>query len=443
MKGFFSFVRRRKKKTKPLSSVADTASPFGSVGFGQYFPYDGHDQQTSTPSPFNSSRYRYALNEYLQTVEPLDGVTEESGCSSVLNNNDTHHPLSKKQQIEYHSKEDFVQSPEKDLDVPNRFPSHRHHRKLPDDTSITVDHFGPRSGNIIEVASSLSGCDPEAAVDDVKITYSKSIVIGVQSPPPPPPLRPNRLLASVVVPPIQFATPTLHSPDAADTQETISDCYFYDGGDGMYQGKLQRQPKNEPNMPDTTYEETYGDSYVGGPIRYIYPSGYHSLRPRSGPWKLSLLVFVTFSWLSVFIVGYCADMVDLSISYDTSIDDYSRKLETQWCGSTSVRMMWILSISITGIAAAYCSIIGYVQGRDFVVANCRSQPPGMSGKSDYYIKIEDMKKVSSHTKNEPNASHQSYQTGRTQSIYQADGTPQFWGDYIYRPTQAAVAVTSR
>jgi hypothetical protein len=29
------------------------------------------------------------------------------------------------------------------------------------------------------------------------------------------------------------------------------------------------------------------------------------------------------------------------------------------------------------------------------------------------------------------------------TIYQSDGTPQFWGAHIYRPTQAAVAVTSR
>jgi len=436
MKDFFSFVRRRKSRnSKPLSSVVDNSSPFGSEGFGQYFLYDGHDQQTFSLSPFSSSRYRYALNEYLQTVEPLDGVNESSVCS---NDRNIETPFR-----ESHHNESFVKSPER-VSVPKHPSIHLHQSSCAMGTSSNQGHFGSGSGNIIEATPSTTGCGLGTAVNEASIDSSSSVAFDVPAPPPPPPLlRPNRLLASAVVPPIPFGSPTLRSPDVTDAQETISDCYFYDGGDGMYQGKLQRQPNNEPNMPDTTYEELYGDAYIGGPIRYIYPSGYHSLRPRSGPWKLSLLVFVTFSWLSVFIVGYCADMVDLSISYDTSIDDYSRRLETQWCGSTSVRMMWILSISITGIAAAYCSIIGYVQGRDFVVANSRSQPPGMSGKSDYYIKIDDMKKASGQPKHTTSCSHQSYQTGQSRSIYQADGTPQFWGDYIYRPTQAAVAVTSR
>lgn len=427
MKEFFSFVRRRKgKKNTPLSSVVDNSSPFGSVGFGQHFLYDGHDQQSITLSPFSSSRYRYALNEYLQTVEPLDGINESSVCSYDRDIKESTRDIRQNEAV-------VPKHPTIPLPQSSCAPG----------TNSNQAHFGSGRGNI-EAVPSVEGCDLGTPLNEASIDASTSVAFNAAAPPPPPPLlRPNRLLASAVVPPIPFGSPMVRSPDITDAQETISDCYFYDGGDGTYQGKLQRQPNNEPNMPDTTYEESYGDAYIGGPIRYIYPSGYHSLRPRSGPWKLSLLVFVTFSWLSVFIVGYCADMVDLSISYDTSIDDYSRKLETQWCGSTSVRMMWILSISITGIAAAYCSIIGYVQGRDFVVANSRSQPPGMSGKSDYYIKIDDMKKASGYPKNATNYSQQSYQTGQGQSIYQADGTPQFWGDYIYRPTQAAVAVTSR
>jgi hypothetical protein len=44
------------------------------------------------------------------------------------------------------------------------------------------------------------------------------------------------------------------------------------------------------------------------------------------------------------------------------------------------------------------------------------------------------------------SAYSSYQEsgGRyVQSIYQSDGTPQFWGGHIYRPTQAAVAMTNR
>ena len=380
MKRVFGFVRRRKgKKTQPLSSEVDKASPFGSDGFVHYFPDDPADDD----SPFRSSNYHYALNEYLQTV--VEPGNDSMNCRSY-----------------------------------------------------PVD----QDKNILSMGSSQP--IPESVVDDDRSCEDNPLdikVIYAELPPPPPPPSHLRKDPSATYVPIMFVNSQENAPQTTE----YKDCYFFDGGDGMYQGKPQRQPINEPNMPDATYEETYGDSYVGGPIRYIYPSGYHSLRPRSGPWKLSLLVFATFSWLSVFIVGYCADMVDLSIAYDASIDDYSRKLETQWCGSTLVKMMWVLSLSITGIAAAYCSIIGYVQGRDFVVANCRSQPPGMpSGASDYYVKIEDMKKVAVRPHNRVTSSHHpSYQSGRDASIYQADGTPQFWGDYIYRPTQAAVAVTSR
>mmetsp|Transcript_49200 Transcript_49200/g.73150 ORF Transcript_49200/g.73150 Transcript_49200/m.73150 type:complete len:494 (-) Transcript_49200:156-1637(-) len=222
----------------------------------------------------------------------------------------------------------------------------------------------------------------------------------------------------------------------------------------------------EPEMPDATYEETYGDAYVGAPIRYIYPSGYQSMRPRSGPWKLSLLVFAIFLWLSLFIVGYCADMVDLTAYNNNSaeIDDDELVMETRWCGSRLLYFMWVVSLSITGLAAAYCSIIGYIKVRDFTVANCRSQPPGMVGKSDYYVRIDDANRASvesccndGHHGHDDDHSMQdgggeggesyqrssSHRTYYEKSIYQADGTPQFWGGHIYRPTQAAVAVTSR
>jgi hypothetical protein len=192
----------------------------------------------------------------------------------------------------------------------------------------------------------------------------------------------------------------------------------------------------EPEMPDTTYEEQYGDAYVGAPIKYIYPSGYQSMRPRGGPWKLSIAICALFTWLSVFIVGHCSDRVDQSQQYYAGeIDDDNLVIETRWCGSRLLYIMWVASMMITGLAAAYCSVIGYIKVRDFAVANGRSQPPGMVGQTDYYVRIADDagSVTGSITSSSP------YRT----TIYQADGTPQFWGGYIYRPTQAAVAVTSR
>ena len=196
-------------------------------------------------------------------------------------------------------------------------------------------------------------------------------------------------------------------------------------------GMQQRYPLNEPTMPDATYEETYGDAYIGGPIRYVYPSGYQSMRPRGGPWKLSMVVCISFTWLSVFIIGHCSDQVDQSLYDQNEIDDDTLVMETRWCGSRLLYLMWVISMTITGLATAYCSVIGYIKVRDFAVANVRSQPPGMVGKSDYYIKIGDQGGEA--------ASHPHYK----KTIYQADGNPQFWGGHIYRPTQAAVAITSR
>jgi hypothetical protein len=164
---------------------------------------------------------------------------------------------------------------------------------------------------------------------------------------------------------------------------------------------------------DATYEEFYGDAYVGAPLKYVYPNGYQSMRPRGGPWKLSIAICMLFTWLSIFIVGHC--------SKDTELDDDALYIDTKWCGSRLLYAMWVMSMLITGLSAAYCSVIGYIKVRDFAVANSRSQPPGMMGKSDYYPTVGDVKT----------------------NIYQADGAPQFWGGHIYRPTQAAVAVTSR
>ena len=202
-------------------------------------------------------------------------------------------------------------------------------------------------------------------------------------------------------------------------------------------GMKRRRVWLEPEMPDATYEEQYGDAYVGAPIKYIYPSGYQSMRPRSGPWKLSIAICALFTWLSVFIVGHCSDRVkdQSQYYYANEIDDDAFAIETRWCGSRPLYFMWVASMLITGLAAAYCSVIGYIKVRDFAVANGRSQPPGMVGQTDYYVRIvDDAGSIAGSV-----TSASPYQG----TIYQADGTPQFWGSHIYRPTQAAVAVTSR
>lgn len=243
-----------------------------------------------------------------------------------------------------------------------------------------------------------------------------------------------------------------------------------------FRSPLESSSDNNTGVPDATYEEVYGDAYTGGPIKYVYPSGYQSMRPRSCPWKLSIVVCVLFTWLSIFIVGHCSDQVEASKYKNDEIDDDTVALQIRWCGSRPLYLMWVTSMLITGLAAAYCSVIGYIKVRDFAVANVRSQPPGVvaTGKSDYYLKIDDdgpngggggtghgdsggatgrppipyghpnhsdRDGVASTVSNASSSSSD----GRSfrPSMYQSDGTPQFWGAHIYRPTQAAVAVTSR
>jgi hypothetical protein len=234
----------------------------------------------------------------------------------------------------------------------------------------------------------------------------------------------------------------------------------------------------EPSVADSTYEETYGDAYVGGPIKYIYPSGYQSMRPRSGPWKLSIIICLCFTWLSIFVIGHCSDQYsnqnggsmyvggDQVYQYryyyynnnnnnnnnnnengdedeqQQQIDDDQFNIETKWCGSRLLYWMWVISMLITGLATAYCSVIGYIMVRDFAVANVRSQPPGvMSGgaKSDYYVQLSS---AGPGPVGVGGGAGGGGQTGQDQ-IYQSDGNVRFFGDQIYRPTQAAVATTSR
>jgi len=205
----------------------------------------------------------------------------------------------------------------------------------------------------------------------------------------------------------------------------------------------------EDEMPTPAYEEYYGDAYTGAPMKYIYPAGYQSMRPRSWPWRLSMLITVVFTWLSIFIVGHCSDQADADLYYNAEIEDDTLMIDIRWCGSRPLYLMWVASMLINGLAAAYCAVIGYVKCRDFAVANTRAQPvsvlwpspvfsPG-KGKnpptvSDYYVRLGPL--------DEETASSVSGAPYRP-TIYQADGEPQFWGQEIYRPTQAAVAVTSR
>ena len=174
-------------------------------------------------------------------------------------------------------------------------------------------------------------------------------------------------------------------------------------------------------QPDAIYEENYGDAYIDQLPKYIYPSGYQSMRPRSGPWKLSIFIFCLFCWLSVFIVGHCYDrgkrqymqnmanengnynyyngggggvnddvvndgnannnnnnnnnaMVD--DAYLEEVEDDAILMDMRWCGSKLLHYMWMLSVAITMLAMSYCSIIGYVKVRDVAVAAGRSQPAG-------------------------------------------------------------------
>ncbi len=59
--------------------------------------------------------------------------------------------------------------------------------------------------------------------------------------------------------------------------------------------------------PDATYKEQYGDVYFDGAVKYLYPTGYQSMRPQSGLWRLSVLVLVAFAILDTFVVSHCYD----------------------------------------------------------------------------------------------------------------------------------------
>ena len=124
-------------------------------------------------------------------------------------------------------------------------------------------------------------------------------------------------------------------------------------------------------MVDTTYAEHYGDAYTGKPIRYIYPQGYGSMRPRSRPWQIALVMFIALAWLNVYIVGHCADRFESqnynddqyqnandNDNYNANDADDAAVIETKWCGNRNLYFTWVLSVALTGLSFAYCSIIG-------------------------------------------------------------------------------------
>ena len=226
-----------------------------------------------------------------------------------------------------------------------------------------------------------------------------------------------------------------------------------------------KSPFEEGMVSGIVYEEWYGDAYTGAPIKYVYPKGYQSMRPRSGPWRLSILICLCFTWLSVFVVGHCSDRVMEDVEEFNDIDDDTLLMDIRWCGSRPLYLLWLASMLITGLSAAYCGVIGYIKCRDFAVANARAQPAPVSldgTDNDYRVSRSFRTSQQQWTMDDPTnhnrpsvsdyyctleeraaALNAGGSGTRSSSIYQSDGTPQFWGSQIYRPTQAAVAVTSR
>jgi hypothetical protein len=147
------------------------------------------------------------------------------------------------------------------------------------------------------------------------------------------------------------------------------DGYIHDVDINSDEGGGERGNIQQLLQPDAIYEERYGDAYVDQSIKYLYPEGYQSMRPRSGPWRLSVLIFIIFASLNIFVVGHCYDrgvrdyynnnsgsssggMVD--DEYLQDVDDDSLLMETRWCGSRPLYFMWLVSVWITVSSSSYC-----------------------------------------------------------------------------------------
>jgi hypothetical protein len=236
-----------------------------------------------------------------------------------------------------------------------------------------------------------------------------------------------------------------------------------------------------------TYNETYGYAFPLGSTSdfiYEYPEGTSSLKPSLIPWRASILIMTLFIVFSVVIIGHCSDLADAQkeeeADEDNNNDDQAAAaaaaaeeeefddeyiLEQRWCGNSDLKAIWTGSLIVSLIATAYGSIIGYVRFRDYVVANCRSQTPGVTLRSDYYFIDDDNsssnaqyngttqqqrheKRAEQRERNEEELYEQlqEQQQGHKQkafSHYQASGEPRFKGNSIRWPSQAASHVNTR
>lgn len=170
-----------------------------------------------------------------------------------------------------------------------------------------------------------------------------------------------------------------------------------------------------------------------------------------------MLISVLFTWLSMFIVSHCSDQVDADLYYNAEIQDDAFMIEIRWCGSRPLYLLWVASMLINGISAAYCGVIGYVKCRDFAVANTRAQPvsvlwssPAFATAAGHHQPLQPPAVSDYYVRLGPAVDEETASTASSSgagpfrpTIYQSNGEPQFWGQQIYRPTQAAVAVTSR
>ena len=387
----------KKKRLSPTNGTAQGLPP-GSPGS---VVIDGHTVGSSNIGNGSHPGYQYALNEFKQTIAP------------TLGNDDGQYMLRQNSQLTQKGGE-----PGGQMHPITPSADQVHHSQT---THIPAYPQQPQ-GNLQSV--------PSSATDSHISTGTTGFS--------PPSSAPSVAFATDTTDHGQGGVGDGASPMNHRYHQHLSHVPF------SYRARQNLPVTRSSVMGNATYEEWYGDAYLGGPIKYIYPSGYQSMRPRGVPWKLSMVVCLIFTWLSVFVIGHCADRVDQSLYNQEEMDDDTLVMETRWCGSHLLYLLWVISMLITGLAASYCGVIGYIKIRDFAVANTRSQPPGFVGKSDYYVQLQD----NFHTEGGiggPTGSVTSMGDPRyyEKTIYQADGNPQFWGQHIYRPTQAAVAITSR
>jgi hypothetical protein len=459
------FLTRRKKKEKNDPDL--------------YQPPDLNIDTTNNnnapqhhPQPPDHSSYRYALSAYASTISPLQANEDGFGSSGTLRSRST------KSGGKTHKTLIPVFPPTPSSSEGSYGVEMDRYTFLFDPMNESVEARGnewapipeePRSPG--DISENCLEENAENAMDEDNEVGQEQI-IGQSSSEATSEQSRQRSNTTGISTPITTATT---SSGSINFQTNYQPLHNNSPSPSSLQSRFPSQTKEAPRIstkdhppnnntlilqPDAIYEEHYGDGYIDQHIKYLYPSGYTSMRPRSGPWKLSIFISALFLWLSVFIVGHCYDRgqeynyFGYDDAYLQDVDDDTLVMVTRWCGSKLIYFMWFVCVSITMLAMSYCSIIGYIKLRDVVVANGRSQPAGsLGGRNDCYANIENV--GYDHAGDEDRASivscastgYSSYQEGgvgkRYPSIYQSDGTPQFWGGHIYRPTQAAVSMTNR